>query len=134
MADLKLNLRILLGKEIAFGPGKADLLDAIAEQGSISAAGAHLGMSYLRAWQLVDTMNRCFKQPLVETATGGTRGGGAKLTDYGIDILQRYRAMHSAAAKAAQKNFPGFDALLAATPRKPAVAKARRKPAKRRVS
>lgn len=129
MADLKLHLRVMLGKEIAFGPGKADLLDAIREQGSISAAGVHLGMSYLRTWQLVDTMNRCFKQPLVETATGGARGGGAKLTDYGMDVLQRYRAMQVVTAVAANRNFADFDRLLTKAPRKAAVAKARRKPA-----
>lgn len=73
-ARLKIQARLMLDDEIAFGPGKADLLDAIQATGSISAAGKQLGMSYRRAWMLVDSMNRCFQQPLVQTATGGTQG------------------------------------------------------------
>jgi len=74
----KPRLRILLGAEIAIGPGKADLLEAIARSGSISAAGRELGMSYRRAWNLVEVMNRSFRAPLVETLTGGAGGGGAR--------------------------------------------------------
>ncbi|MGD8790382.1 MAG: LysR family transcriptional regulator, partial [Burkholderiales bacterium] len=68
---MKPQLRISFRKSIAMGPGKADLLDAIAESGSISAAARKLGMSYRRAWVLVDTMNASFRSPLVETLTGG---------------------------------------------------------------
>lgn len=75
------------------GPGKADLLEAIERSGSISAAAREMGMSYKRAWDLVDTMNRSFKQPLVSTATGGSHGGGAHVTAFGLDVLQRYRDM-----------------------------------------
>ncbi len=92
-AQLKLKAQILLGDEIAMGPGKADLLDAIAQTGSISAAGRALRMSYRRTWLLVDTMNRCWKEPLVETATGGSRGGGARLTDLGKRVVRSYRDM-----------------------------------------
>jgi molybdate transport repressor ModE-like protein len=73
---LRPQLRISFKKSIAMGPGKADLLDAIAQSGSISAAARALGMSYRRAWLLVETMNECFKAPLVETATGGRSGHG----------------------------------------------------------
>lgn len=90
-ASLKIKLQILLGDEIAMGPGKADLLDAIATEGSISAAARGLGMSYRRAWLLVDTMNRCWREPLVETAPGGSARGGARITPYGKGILQLYR-------------------------------------------
>ena len=84
---LRPQLRISFKKSIAMGPGKADLLDAIEETGSISAAARALGMSYRRAWLLVETMNECFKSPLVETATGGQHGGGALVTDLGHEVV-----------------------------------------------
>src|SRR3546814_3854593 len=85
---LKIKLQLFCGDEIAMGPGKADLLEAISAQGSISAAGRALGMSYRRTWLLVDVMNRCFRAPLVETAAGGSHGGGARLTTLGADLLR----------------------------------------------
>ncbi len=94
------RLRVLFGSAIAIGPGKADLLDAIARTGSISAAGRELGMSYRRAWLLVDTMNRCFRGPLVEATKGGPHGGGARLTPLGADVLARYHALEAEAAAA----------------------------------
>lgn len=97
----RLRLRVLLGDLIAFGPGKADLLDAIRATGSISAAGRSLGMGYRRAWALVDTMNRCFKEPLVAAAPGGARGGGAEVTPFGLEVLARYRRMLKKAEAAA---------------------------------
>jgi molybdate transport system regulatory protein len=93
MARLKLKLQLYCGDAIAMGPGKADLLEAIARTGSISAAGRALGMSYRRAWLLVDTMNRCFKQPLVETHPGGGKSAGAKLTAEGEAALAAYQAL-----------------------------------------
>jgi len=96
----KITARILSGEEIAIGPGKADLLDAIAQTGSISAAGRALGMSYRRTWMLVDVMNRCWREPLVATATGGVHGGGATLTPRGRDVLAAYRAWQRALADA----------------------------------
>jgi len=95
---LKIKLQIYCGEEIAMGPGKADLLDAIAREGSISAAGRALGMSYRRAWLLVDAMNRCWREPLVLTATGGQSTSGARITPYGADVLRRYRALQDGAA------------------------------------
>lgn len=108
------RVRILLGAAIAMGPGKADLLDAIAEAGSISAAARRLGMSYRRAWMLVDTMNRCFRSPLVSAAKGGQHGGGAQLTDFGRDVLQRYRQMEAHAAAAIAGDMRRFESLLSA--------------------
>jgi len=90
---LKLKAQIMLGDEIAMGPGKADLLEAIEQTGSISAAGRALGMSYRRTWLLVDTMNRCWKDPLVETVTGGSHGGGARLSPLGKQVLTHYRSV-----------------------------------------
>lgn len=91
---LKLKAQILCGDAIAMGPGKADLLDAIAREGSISAAGRALGMSYRRCWLLVDEMNRCWRERLVVTGRGG--GGGAALTDAGRGVLAAYRALEAA--------------------------------------
>ena len=93
MARLKLKLQLYCGDEIAMGPGKADLLEAIGRTGSISAAGRDLGMSYRRTWLLVDTMNRCFVTPLVETHPGGGRNAGARLTAAGEKALAAYRAL-----------------------------------------
>tara|TARA_B100001105_G_C22336070_1_gene419093 strand:- start:241 stop:621 length:381 start_codon:yes stop_codon:yes gene_type:complete len=90
---IKIVLRLYCGDEIAMGPGKADLLDAIKAHGSISAAGRAMNMSYRRAWLLVDTMNRCWKEPLVATAPGVAHGGGARLTGFGEEILVRYRGL-----------------------------------------
>jgi molybdate transport system regulatory protein len=89
------RLRIVLERDVAIGPGKADLLQGIEESGSIAAAGRRMGMSYKRAWYLVLTMNRCFRTPLVEASKGGSRGGGARLTELGREVLGRYRRMEA---------------------------------------
>lgn len=108
-----IRLRLMLGGEIALGPGKADLLEGIKRTGSISAAGRELGMSYKRAWLLVDTMNRCFRDPLVEAGSGGKAGGGAALTPLGEDVLVRFRSMEAAAAKACAADLKALKAKLA---------------------
>lgn len=118
-ARLKIQARIMLDEEIAFGPGKADLLDAIQATGSISAAGKQLGMSYRRAWMLVDSMNRCFQQPLVQTATGGTQGGGTQLTELGEDILKRYRQLQKQINQLSEQQFPEFKSQLRKKPLPP---------------
>jgi molybdate transport system regulatory protein len=107
------RLRILLGASIAMGPGKADLLDAIAATGSISAAGRRMGMSYRRAWMLVETMNKSFQAPLVHAAKGGTHGGGAALTAEGVDVLKRYRAMERKAETLLAPQMKAFRKLMA---------------------
>lgn len=110
------RLRILFGDAIAIGPGKADLLDAIAQTGSIAAGGRQLGMSYRRAWLLVETMNRSFNTPLVAAAKGGQRGGGARLTATGADVLARYRAMEAQAERALAADIQEFRKLLKRRP------------------
>lgn len=90
---LKLKLQLVCGDGYALGPGKADLLEAIERDGSISAAARALGMSYRRAWLLVDEMNRCFVERLVETLPGGARERGARLSDIGRAVLAAYRAL-----------------------------------------
>lgn len=110
--QIKPRLRILLGADIAIGPGKADLLDAVARTGSISAAAREMGMSYRRAWLLVDTMNRCFRSPLVDASKGGSGGGGARVTEMGLEVLARYRAMELKAAAAVAGEMRDFTRLL----------------------
>lgn len=95
-----LTLRVLGKRGPAIGPGKAELVERIAETGSISAAARAMGMSYRRAWQLVEALNRDFRGPLIETATGGRRGGGAKVTPLGREVLARFRAMEDQASAA----------------------------------
>jgi molybdate transport system regulatory protein len=89
----RIHVRISLGPGAAFGPGKADLLEKIAESGSISAAARQMRMSYKRAWQLVDDMNRSFSTPLVNTTAGGAHGGGAKITERGRRVAKTYRKL-----------------------------------------
>jgi len=99
------RLRLNIAPGIAFGPGKADLLEGIRDTGSIAAAGRRMRMSYKRAWQLVEELNRVFDTPLVEASKGGSGGGGATLTRAGADTLARYRRMHAACCKAVATDF-----------------------------
>ena len=99
------RLKIVLGIETAIGPGKADLLDHIVATGSIAAAGRKMAMSYRRAWLLVDEMNSMFRRPLVSTTKGGKGGGGgARLTDFGAEVLTRYRRMQDETARAINRD------------------------------
>jgi molybdate transport system regulatory protein len=110
--DIRFRLRVTRGDDIAVGPGKVDLLEAIARTGSITAAAKALGMSYRRAWLLVDTMNRNFTTPVVSAGAGGTRGGGAALTRAGEEVVRRYRRIEATAAKAAAADFRALRKLL----------------------
>jgi molybdate transport system regulatory protein len=107
------RLRIVLEPEIAIGPGKADILEAIEETGSIAAAGRSMGMSYKRAWHLVETMNRCFKSPLVEASKGGRAGGGARLTELGHEVLARYRRMEMLTARVIEPEMAALRSVVA---------------------
>jgi molybdate transport system regulatory protein len=91
------RVRVIAGEQIALGPGKVNLLEEIDRSGSISKAARELGLSYRRAWTLVDTMNKSFKSPLVEGSAGGKKGGGAHLTHLGKKIAKTYRGMESKA-------------------------------------
>jgi len=99
------------------GQGKADLLEAIGESGSISAAGRKLGLSYRKAWLMVDEMNRCFASPVIETAKGGSQGGGARVTELGREALAQYRAIQAKAHGAVKEDLTRFRRLLAPEPR-----------------
>ena len=106
------RLRITRGDDIAVGPGKVDLLEAIGATGSITAAAKALGMSYRRAWLLVDTMNRCFRRPVVEAEAGGQRGGGTRLSPVGEEVVRRYRSAERAAERAAAAELGALERLL----------------------
>ena len=97
-----LRIRVYLDDKSWIGPGKVDLLEAIAEHGSISAAGRAMGMSYKRAWDLVAELNRIFGAPVAAARPGGRRGGGAELTPLGRDVVEQYRAIEQNAANAAE--------------------------------
>lgn len=101
VGPLKLKLQLVCGDRFAMGPGKADLLEAIDREGSIKAAGRALGMSYRRTWLLVDEMNRCFQERLVDTLPGGGRERGARLSACGRMVLVAYRELEATTAQAA---------------------------------
>ena len=107
-----LLLRILSAKNPAMGPGKAKLVSLIADTGSISAAARRMGVSYRRAWQLVEALNKSFDQPVVMTAVGGKRGGGAVVTDFGKRLVARYHGMEAKASAAIAADLEEFSAHL----------------------
>jgi len=102
----RIRVRILSGSAIAIGPGKADLLRAVAETGSISAAARAMRMSYRRAWLLVHTMNTCFAEPLVSAVKGGPTGGGAELTPTGREVLALYNEIAALASQRFEPYLP----------------------------
>jgi molybdate transport system regulatory protein len=111
-----LTIRVDFGAFGYLGPGKVALMELISKHGSISAAGKEMGMSYRRAWLLVDESNHIFREPLVETQMGGSGGGGARLTRLGRDVVGRYRAIEGAAATACSA---ALRALTASLPNRP---------------
>lgn len=107
----RLSIRIDLAGGGRIGPGKVALLEEIGRSGSISAAGRAMKMSYRRAWQLVEDLNRSIG-PVVETATGGAGGGGARLTETGRTLVQEYRAVEQAASRTADPHLMVLDRIL----------------------
>lgn len=112
MGVVRLTMRIDFGPDRALGPGKIWLLEAIGKTGSISQAGRSLGMSYRRAWLLVDDLNRCFREPVVTTRPGGARGGGAALTRSGRALIKKYRLIETRATAAATKQLRDLEISL----------------------
>ncbi|MCE2492284.1 MAG: LysR family transcriptional regulator [Alphaproteobacteria bacterium] len=110
------QVRILFGSVYPLGPGKASLIEAVGRTGSISAAARELGMSYRRAWQLIDATNKYFRQPLVETATGGRGGGGATVTSFGEEVLDRFRTIEAKAVASVDRDITEFERYLADEP------------------
>lgn len=107
-----LSLRVEFDPAGRIGPGKILLLERIGETGSISAAGRALGMSYKRAWALVDELNQCFGRPVVTTQMGGKAGGGSLLTAFGRDVIAHYRAIESKANQAAALHLEALQAVI----------------------
>jgi molybdate transport system regulatory protein len=112
MGGVRLTLRVDFGTDRAIGPGKVLLLEAIRDTGSISQAGRSLGMSYRRAWLLVDDMNRCFREPVVTAQPGGSQGGGAALTAFGQKVVQKYRTIETEATAATKPQLHDLEASL----------------------
>ncbi|MBP0581730.1 LysR family transcriptional regulator [Labrys sp. LIt4] len=100
-----IRLKIAFDDNARLGPGKMDLLEAVKRAGSISAAGRELGMSYRRAWLLLDAVNTMFGQPAIETSAGGSHGGGARLTAFGEKLLAAYRSVEAETARLAEQAF-----------------------------
>lgn len=111
------RIRVFHGVEIALGPGKADLLEAIRVVGTISGAAQRLDMSYMRAWTLLRTMNRCFRRPLVQTSRGGVVRGAARLTDTGLAALTLYRRMEDESRHSLAASWRALRKILRASPR-----------------
>ena len=112
-ASLRPRLRVMVGKDIALGPGRVNLLELIHETGSLRAAAERMGLSYMRAWQLVKFSNACFNEPLVEVIRGGKSGGGATLTETGRQILRIYRQMEKQCYRATKASWHHIRKLLA---------------------
>jgi molybdate transport system regulatory protein len=100
----KLRLRIEFAGRHTLGPGKIQLLEAVDEHGSISAAARSMQMSYRHAWEMLDDINQCFSEPAIVTETGGRSGGGAQVTDFGRDLVARFRVMQDKARAALEED------------------------------
>ncbi|MFZ5543437.1 MAG: winged helix-turn-helix domain-containing protein [Pseudomonadota bacterium] len=111
-AVARFRLRISVGELIAFGPGKIALLEAIRDHGSLTAAAQALGISYRRAWTMLDETQRALRYPAVASAAGGQQGGGSMLTPVGEEIVERYRRIEQQAAQACAEDLQALQALL----------------------
>ena len=112
VVSLRPRLRVICGEEIALGPGKVDLLALVSKTGSIREAAERMGMSYMRAWKLIKTMNACFKEPLVEAVRGGRAHGGAALTKTGRRALELYQRIEADCVNASKRRWKELKSLL----------------------
>ena len=119
VGPLKLKAQLLCGEEAAMGPGKAELLEMIDRTGSISGAGRAMGMSYRKTWLLVDSMNRCWRDKLVEATAGGGAERGARLTPSGRQVLAAYRALEARLASVVGDEVATLEAMLREQPAAP---------------
>jgi molybdate transport system regulatory protein len=122
----RVRLRVDLAPGCSIGPGKIDLLEHIELHGSLSQAARELGMSYRRAWLLLDELNRSLTEPVASTAVGGLRGGGARITSTGRALVKAYRAFEKKADALAARSFSSFSPGSARPPRKAARAMRKR--------
>ncbi len=134
VATARLTLRVDLGEDRAIGPGKIRLLEAIRDTGSITQAGISLGMSYRRAWLLVDDMNNCFREPVISTQAGGTHGGGAALTAFGARLIDQYRAIEAEAHTATASRLNELEAACKGAGQLPAERKSNFPPRRRSLA
>jgi len=111
-------LRLYLSDDRPLGPGKVQVLESIRDSGSISQAARGMKMSYRSAWLLVQSMNSLFRTPLVDTRLGGRGGGSATLTDFGADVIRRYRSMEKATHRAIKKDLTVLERHLRSTRRR----------------
>lgn len=116
-SPLQLRLRVYCGAEAALGPGRAELLERIRRTESIAEAAREMGMSYMKAWKLIQSLNRCFQGPLLEVHRGGKTGGTARLTPLGQQTLVLYRQMEQDSLAALRPSEEKMAALLAAPPK-----------------
>jgi molybdate transport system regulatory protein len=114
-SNAHVRVRIDFDSGSSIGPGKIALLERIGACGSLSQAARELGLSYKRAWNLLDDLNHAFAEPVVATTTGGARGGGAQLTGFGQALIARYRKIEVAAEAAARREFRALRAPKRAT-------------------
>jgi molybdate transport system regulatory protein len=126
----RVSLRLGFDGEQALGPGKVRLLELIEQTGSISGAGRAMKMSYRRAWMLVDELNHMFQGLLVEARPGGAKGGGARLTEAGGDVVRRYREIESNVVTGSSAHIEALEKMVAGPKRKPRVRAAAHTPAK----
>ncbi|MPY90827.1 MAG: LysR family transcriptional regulator [Luteitalea sp.] len=119
----RLFLRVYFRADAWIGPGKIQLLEGIRDHGSISAAARAMDMSYRRAWLLVDSVNRMFREPAVRTLLGGRRGGAATLTPFGLEIIRRYHAMEAATRHAIARDAAALERRVRPSPRRSGVAR-----------
>jgi molybdate transport system regulatory protein len=110
-------LRLYLSRDRPLGPGKVQILESIRDGGSISEAARGMKMSYRSAWLLVNSMNSQFRKPVVNTTLGGRGGGSATLTDFGVDVVRRYRSMERATRRAIAKDLAVLERSLRSIPR-----------------
>ncbi|MGH9158966.1 MAG: winged helix-turn-helix domain-containing protein [Vicinamibacteraceae bacterium] len=116
---IRIFLRVYFQPDAWIGPGKVQLLEGIRDHGSISAAGRAMDMSYLRAWLLVDSVNRMFREPAVRTLVGGRRGGAATLTPFGHELIRRYHAMEAVTRQATASDAAALERRIRPSPRAP---------------
>lgn len=109
----RIRLHIHLTEEHSLGPGKVELLERVREHGSISAAARSMDMAYRHAWELIDDLNRCFREPVVSTASGGSGGGGARLTPFGDELVRAFRSMEGAARRAMARELASLESEIA---------------------
>ena len=127
----RIRIRIYFGDGHSVGPGKVQLLEAVRELGSISAAARSMGMAYRHAWEMIDDMNQCFRSGVVTGTSGGRAGGGATLTPFGEEVVKRFRAMEKRARKAMARDVEALNREVAEAE---APAKRSRPPTKRSPS